>query len=234
MSEEISILEKLSFSGSDVYLDGEKIMTVPGKNPTRTCINLLGVPSHGDNIFVGTGGCCHGHIVDLDKSSDGLYGIENIVTPNLNVNDMLFALGKHEGSALPSGTGLIVTGQGCAGAGVRLMSTYEPVSLDVVSTQEFYSLFDGRRDGIVVPRLRADTFDGKIYLDLHRGGFRVNPGMRRDPTMPSILVDTSVETFFVSDDLHSILDITDRLERFGVDISKTLEYNKDFHRIRRR
>ena len=236
MSDERSrakdLAEKLSFQGSEVFLDGERILKVPGDCETRTQIRMLGVCDHkiGDwDVFVGTGSCCHGHVLALDGTR-----LDQILTPDLCVEDMLPMAVDHKKTGFSTSGALLVTGQGCAGGGVRLMSVYYPQVIDIMPTEEFRGMYDGRRDGWVIPRLRADPETGRITLDLHRGGYRLRPGMSRDPTLPSILLDSKAEEFHVSDDLHSTLDLTERLARTGVDVEKSIDLSKDYHRIRQR
>ena len=217
---------KLNFKGKELFLDGKPILVVPGDNDTVTRINQAGVL--GRTIFVGTGSCCFGYALKLVDYQHKPHALESIFTPDLNVHEMLPVSVDYEKAKFPNDGGLLVAGYGCAGSGVRLLSTYSPKSVDVVTTEEFSKMMG--RDHCK-PFLRVDAEAGKISLDLLKAGYRVKAGMQRDPKMPSILVDTSVEEWHVSQNRMASKDLTPILTNLGVNIEETIALCKDYTRI---
>jgi hypothetical protein len=99
-------------------------------------LGVLNDLAHG-GIYVGTGYCCHGHVYKLDQiRKDELRTIQ-ILSVDLNVYDLLPVIVDYKKTGFCNEhAGIIVTGYGCAGQGVRLLDTLCPKSIDVISTDD--------------------------------------------------------------------------------------------------
>ena len=126
---------------------------------------------------------------------------------------------------------MLTTGYGCAGSGVRLVDTYYPTTIEVISGDEFKKMWNPEIQSFVMPHLRVDKDKRTITLDLLKSGYRLKPGRSRDPKLPSCLIDDSYESY-VSQDVWASKDLTLVLSEIGVDIEKTIETNEDYARIR--
>jgi hypothetical protein len=227
--------ERLSFEGDDVLLDENTIFSVPHRH-TQSDINLLGVPEKGNVIFTGSGQCCFGYITILKnhKTIEGNhreYDIENpeftldgIRVPNFNVYDIM-----------PVGPrGILATGYGCSGSGVQLIDTVNPKTIEIVSEEEFQAFRNEYYQDYnnFTPRFGINEQEGTISLDLLRTGFRAKPGRTRDPKLPSILVNTADEEFYISSDVVASKNLTPILEEKGFEIDTLIEANRGYEVVR--
>ena len=227
--------ERLNYKGDDVFLDGKVIFSVPHRE-SQSEINLLGVIKEAGKIYVGSGQCCFGPISILENRAkngeEPEYELDGLRVPNFNVYDIIPAYVDNKKTRFCNNGAILTTGYGCAGSGVRLIDTNYPKTIDVVSNEEFRGLWgDTRVQGWVMPYLRVDEQKGTITLDLLKAGYRVKAGKSRDPTLPSILLDSDAEESYVSEDIWASKDLTARLVEIGVDIEKTIEQNKGYVRI---
>jgi len=223
----------LGCEGGRLFLDGELIFTVPVEESTSSRINLAGYWEPAQDIFstiyVGSGSCCHGHLYELIKPRDGAYILGGINSVDTNVWDILPVSVDCDRAGFPTPRGVLVVGHGCAGSGVRLISTYYPQSVDVVPAEQYRSQFPPQE--LASPIFRVDHTLESIYLDFRRAGWRVKPGKRRNPALPSIVADSEAEEYFISSDLWSSLNITSRLEEVGVDLGETLGLVSSYRRL---
>ena len=228
------LVERLNFKGTEVYLDGEVIFSGLGI-PFDNQINLLGVPQHQRNIYVGCGGCCEGPISILtsqhkeDEKED--FKLDSVKLPSFNVFDILPIVFRGAEQLDGEQYGLLATGYGCHGKGVKLIGQACSGYLEVVPSQEFRELWDKGAQDWVEPRLTIDNQTERITLNLLRSGYRLKPGHKRNPNIPRCLIDQNFETY-VSQDIHASKDLTSRLVELGIDIKKTIEANESYTRIR--
>lgn len=239
---ERKLVDKLSFENTKVFLDGDAIFTVPGRERSlERGINLLGVDERSSTIYVGTGKCCYGYVFKLEDSSRFKgnydptrdvpnYELASIRAVDFNVYDILpIKLDPNEDIVF-NGNAFIVSGYGCAGSGVRMVSDSYPVTKEIVSGEEFADAVNGCGVNIYRDRLRSSQ--GRIYFDLLRGGVRPKPGMKRNPSLPSILMDASVEEVYTTDDIFHSIDITDKIAEFKVDFPRTFDAINHFWRVK--
>ena len=239
-----NLVERLNFQKRDVFLDGNKIFTVPLKD-TLGKINLLGVIQSGRRIFVGSGTCCYGPISILEdnaiingsledeaqNSNTPDFQLETMRIPDFNVFDIIPAIVDCEKTKFANDYALLTTGYGCAGSGVRLVATYYPTAIEVVSGDEFQKMWNKNIQDGVRPHLRVDKDKRTITLDLLKSGYRLKPGRSRNPGLPTCLIDDSYESY-VSQDIWASKDLTLVLSEIGVDVEKTIEANEGYTRIR--
>ena len=201
-----NLVERLNFDGDDVFLDGKVIFSVPHRD-TESEINLLGVPQHGRMIYIGSGKCCYGPITILDDvGRDGetpKFRLESFRVPDFNVYDIIPASVDYRKTGFANGGAILTTGYGCAGSGVRLIDTYYPKTINVVSEEEFQKI-----------RMRNDP-SGRNYLD-----------------KPRLNVNKEQKDIITLDWLGESKDLTPILKEIGVDVEKTIEVNKGYTRIR--
>src|SRR3989338_7388335 len=219
-----NLVERLNFDGDDVFLDGKVIFSVPHRD-TESEINLLGVPQHGRMIYIGSGKCCYGPITILDDvGRDGetpKFRLESFRVPDFNVYDIIPASVDYRKTGFANGGAILTTGYGCAGSGVRLIDTYYPKTIDVVSEEEFQKMWNKNVQDLVMPRLNVNDQNGTITLDLLKSGYRLKPGRSRDPKLPTILIDDAYETY-VAQDIWASKDLTPVLREIGVDVETTI------------
>lgn len=231
----MTMAESLNFTGGDLFLNGEKIFSIPIKHASKDTVTCVGFweqtkDDHFPVIYVGSGTCCHGHLYKLAKySAKGPYLLSQIISVDTNLMDILPVSVNYQKAGFPNSDGVMVVGHGCAGAGVRLVSTYDLKIVDVVSAEQYHLQIPCSQ--LTFPHFRVDKFMGTIHLDFSQAGWRMKAGMRRDPAFPSLLVDTRTMEFHVSSDLGGTMDLTPRLEEVGVNLSKTLELISDYQRL---
>ncbi|MBS3157026.1 hypothetical protein J4442_02520 [Candidatus Woesearchaeota archaeon] len=255
---EKELIERLNFEGTGIYLDGEAIFS--GLDiPVDNRINLLGVtperteyqssryepgkkepvftdPVQTRHIYVGCGSCCEGPIsVLISEHKEGEkedFKLCSVKLPSFNVFDILPIVFKGTEQLDGERYGLLATGYGCHGRGVKLIGRDCSGYLEVVPSQEFRELWDKRAQDWVEPRLTIDDQTERITLNLLKSGYRLKPGHKRNPNIPKCLIDQNFETY-VSQDIHASKDLTSRLVELGVDIKKTIEeLNEGYVRIR--
>jgi hypothetical protein len=233
-----TMAEGLNFKGDKVFLDGETIFVIPVRHATMDTVTVVGFWERSKDdpsptIYVGSGTCCHGHLYELEKHGENVpYVLDQVIAVGTNLMDILPAVVNYEKAGFPNGNGVLVVGYGCAGAGVRLISTYYPRCVDVVSTEQFRSQIQHGQH--TSPVFRVDKSTGTIHLDFRWAGWRVKAGMYRDPALPSILADSQTEEFYVSSaDLLATIDLSPRLEEVGVDVRKTIELVTNYRRLLR-
>lgn len=224
----------LSFQNGVVYLNGQTIFTVPVKRATMNTVTVLGYNEFdgelGDQLLVGTGTCCHGHLYKLQKS-EGEYPLSQVIAVDTNVMDILPVSVDYKKTGFANESAVLVVGYGCAGAGVRLLGTSYPRMIDVITSEQLMANIPNGQHA--APIFRADKNSGTIHLDIRRAGFQQKPGTKREAGLPSILVDKN-EEFRVSVDVWTSMNITKRLEEVGVDIGKTIELVSTYRRINAR
>ena len=252
-----NLIERLNFEGTNVYLDGKIIF--PGLNiPVDNKISLLGVtperlvyqssvsepgkesvltdPIQTRIIYVGCGSCCEGPISILtsehNEGEQENFKLKSVKLPSFNVYDIIPVV-LEEGHQLEEMYGLLATGYGCNGRGVKLFGRDCSAYLEVVPSQEFRDLWDKTTQSWVEPRLTVNEQTGGIALNLLNSEYRLKPGHRRNPNIPDCLIDYNYETY-VSQDVHASKDLTTKLVELGVDIEKTIEANEGYVRIRRK
>lgn len=226
------LIERLDFHDSQLYLDEKEILRSPGNGSngeidivTTTFINNKQI------IYVGTGGCCHGYLLELKKDYDKNFTLNEIFAVNFNVFEILPLILRSElGSGSSNEHAVLVAGSGCAGSGLGLVNLYQVRYLDVI-TREQYKFALGLK--FKHPRLSGDYESSKVNFELYDIRTRLLPGRIRDPKVPNCLV-TSAEEFYISDYASYKLDITQKLEELGVDILKTLELTKKCEKIIRK
>src|SRR3989344_3391052 len=232
---ERDLIERLNFKGDDVLLDGEKIFSVPHRD-SKSEINLLGVLQSGRMLYVGSGKCCYGPISILtNHSQEGQepnFQLDSIRVPDFNVYDIIPTCVDWKKTGFANEGAILTTGYGCAGSGVRLISTCYPKTIEVVSGEEFHEMWNPRVQNYVMPYLNVNDQKGTISLDLFESGFRPKPGKSRNPKLPSILIDLGSEEWYEPQNVWASKDLTSVLNQLGVDVEKTIEANKGYVRIR--
>ncbi len=229
---EQNLIKRLNFQGDDVLLDGKVIFSVPHRY-AKSGINLLGVSKNGRTIYIGSGQCCYGPITILINSSQEgeklNFQLDSMRMPDFNVYDIIPANVDYEKTGFFNADTILTTGYGCAGSGVRLISTYTPKTIEIVSEDEYQKMCNSNR---VTPRLNVVEQEGIITLDLLKSGYRLKPVKSRDPNLPSVLLDSNAEEWYVSQDVWMSKDLTPVLNEIGVNIEKTIEVNSGYTRIR--
>ena len=232
---EQNLTERLNFKEDDVFLDGKVIFSVPHRH-AKSGINLLGVPQNGRTLYIGSGQCCYGPITILESHSqegeEPNFQLDAMRMPDFNVYDIIPASVDYKKTGFANEGAILTTGYGCAGSGVRLIDTYNPKTIEVVSGEEFQEMWNSRVQNWVMPRLNVNEKEGRITLDLLRSGYRLKPGKSRDPNLPSILLDSNAQEWYVSQDVWASKDLTPVLSEIGVDVEKTIEANRGYTRIR--
>lgn len=225
------LVKKLSFKENRLYLDGNEILSIPG-NKTCARINIVGV--RGGSIYIGTGGCCHGYLFEMEKSAGESFVLDDFFSVDFNIFEMMPVVMRGENSL---NRAMLVSGYGCAGSGIRIVSTYDARSISVISRDEYKGVEDFKpedigldKTGFKEHRLNLDDKAGKISLDLYNIGKRVKSGMTRQAGVPEFLM-TGEEEYCVSDRASKSENLTQRLERFGVDIPASLELARSFRKI---
>ncbi len=243
------LIGRLGFKSDSVFLDGNMIFTVPFTNPAEFSINVLGLEYLPDTLvenkyrlFVGSGGCCYGPVSILEAKAGKTphFEMRTLRIPDLNANDIIPARVNPEISDFPNREAFLVTGDGCAGGGVRLISTYYPRSREMVSTPEktteIVSTPDYRKclgENVAVPRLRIDYQKGSISLDFMAVGFprypdSFNKGWR---ALPSIMTTKELQGRYVSQVVCASMDLTSALRDRDIDMEDTLTANRRYRRI---
>ncbi len=253
------LIERLNFEGTKVYLDGVVIFSGPDK-PVNVDnkINLLGVtrekvmydpviyrpnresiftdPRQTRDIYVGCGSCCEGPISILtaehEKGKKENFRLDSVKLPGFNVYDILPVVFKDTNQLNRERSGLLATGYGCDGSGVKLIGRDCSGYLEVVPSRDFRELRNAKTQNHGAPRLTISAQKRGITLDLLKSGHRLKPGHERTPNLPEILIDNNYE-FYVSQDIYASKDLTAKLIELGVDINKTIEANEGYIRIRR-
>jgi len=140
------LIEKIKLDKHSLYFDGTKVFDMPNMPDSTGRINVFGITEISDDsrfdakAFIGSGSCCYGYAailgVDFDKEIPKLY-ITDIATLDLNVFDILPIALKHTYSDNEEGykTGILATGTGCDGSGVRYISSFNE-TFDVLNTEE--------------------------------------------------------------------------------------------------
>ncbi len=220
-----NLAKRISFAENQVYLNGKSIFTIPVPEQRVTTLGFW--PVKHCHIDVGTSFCCHGFLFCLRHSEKEGYVIYNIISVDLNVYDMMRCYADYQ--KLPSGNGesVLVTGYGCAGSGVRLLTTAYPGVYEVVSDEQMRAMVPGGEH--YKPVFRVDLKTRRPCLDVRRAGYRVKPGMTRTPGLPSILVDKN-EEFVVEEDLWGSIDLTDKLHALGVQVDQTICMSMEYRR----
>lgn len=190
------------------------------------------------DVYLGTGDCCNGHVYFGAVHKDG-FSLYDIVAVDTNVQDLI-PLVFRDGAKPPDGVSrapldscVLVVGAGCAGAGVRIVNLKGVRITDVIPTQEYYDTHYAelvRRGLQHEPRFRVDVQNGRIYVDLLKNKVQVRAGMTRDPNFPTALWHPADE-YVVLPDVALTVDLTQRLAGLGVDIAKTIEMLRSYHRI---
>lgn len=205
-------------SNKSVVVDGKKVFQIPIKGGGSDMVHAGSAALvDGKTLFVGGCGCCHGHLYKLERETeDEDFNLTEIVSLDTNPTVVL----PVSGDKLDPDSTVIIAGHGCSGAGVRLVNTRSGNPVEVVSTEEYNDQTPLGESSS--PAFRVDPA-GSIFLDFRRSGWRAKAGMKRSPSLPSILVDSRNEEYFVSSDVRASIDLTPRLRELGVDISKTIE-----------
>lgn len=252
------LIEKLNFEGTKVNLDGKVMFS--GRDmphPIDNRINLLGVtperveykscisvpnkepvftdPKYARLIYVGCGSCCEGPLYILQsvrkEGEEEDFQLDCFKLPRFNVYDILPVAFGDTDQLSGERYGLLATGYGCHGSGVKLIGRDCSGYLEVVSSHDFMELWGPRIQNWVTPRLSLSAQKRGITLDLLKSGHRLKPGHVRTPNLPEILIDNNYE-FYVSQDIYASKDLTARLIELGVDIEETIKANEGYVRIR--
>src|SRR3989338_6094281 len=123
----LTTADSLSIDGGKVFLNGEEIFSIPVEHH-MVWVAGFWEATEDKTIYVGSHHCCHGHLYTL-RNSSGRYILCDIVTLDTNLTDILPVTGKKAG--FPKGEGVIVTGSGCDGSGVRLVNPSSALFMDV-------------------------------------------------------------------------------------------------------
>jgi hypothetical protein len=203
------LADRLSFGNGEIFIDNDLAFRVPGGEKQT---NLLLVRHHEDSwlgpgsatVYVGTGGCCHGHVYELHyRKGEKVLECSQIVAADTCVRDMLPVVVDYEKTGFPNDhSGVLVTGIGCAGAGVRLLDMSYSGRIDVITSKEYYNL----KRGNVTPLPRFNIKGGKILLEL-----------------------LNLHHLWLEDSK----DITSTLEGCGVRIDETIKLQEKYERLRR-
>ncbi len=215
------------------------VYTEPNKEP------VFRDPKYVRLIYVGCGGCCEGPISILTNGrSDGEetsecndyeedFRLYSFKLPSFNVFDILPVVFGNTDQLDGERYGLLATGFGCHGSGVKLMGRDCSGYLEVVPSRDFRELRNAKTQNHGAPRLTISAQTRGINLNLLESGFRLKPGHIRNPNLPEILIDDNYEAY-VSQDVYASKDLTARLIELGVDIEKTIEANEGYVRVRRK
>ncbi len=207
---EQNLTERLNFERDNVLLDGEVIFSVPHR-PAVSGINLLGVPQHGRRIYIGSGQCCYGLITILDdiagEGETPKFQLDGFRVPDFNAYDIIPAHADYKKTGFANEGAILTAGYGCAGSGVRLIDTYYPKTIEVVSGEEFQEMWDSRIQKRLMPRINVNEHRGIITLDL-------------------------LQSSSIAQDIWASKDLTPVLNDLGVDVEKTIEANREYTRIR--
>lgn len=216
------LIDRLNFKDTRLYLDGTEILNVPG-NKSNAEINIITTDEN--KIYVGTGGCCKGYLLELERH-DKSFNLEEIFAVDFCVLEILPVVLPGNPAGNPKSA--LVSGYGCAGSGIRMINLYGAKSTNVMSTEDFKAITGVEHR---MPRFRTDN--GKISIELTYAGYRLKPGMKKQPGVPEFLAGPESE-FYTSDDVYASRDITAKLEEIGVDVAKTIDEAKAFRKIKRK
>lgn len=217
------LIERLSFSGPFLDLEGHTIFATPDTHSGTRGINVIGVDETNGFIDIGTGECCYGYVHRLIeyKKNEG-FKLDNIRHIDFDVHDLLSVVDSKTSTDLPNQQSILAVGHGCAGAGVRLIGMYYPISKEVLTAKEYYNL---KPEGSERVQPRFSISEGRIHLDIT--GIARGFGPERDPNKPNMLHDLSDSIYSVN---FNTFDLTERLADLGVDIAGTLEFAKNYER----
>jgi len=136
--------KRLNFDRNKVYLDDKEILALPTKGVITHLTVTRDNERNAGKILVGKSFCCHGPVAGLvyqEWREEPGVEVAYVTTPDLNVEDTLPL------SLLSSADPFLVAGMGCAGAGIRLINGQSLKMEDIVSTDEYHNLRDGRQLG---------------------------------------------------------------------------------------
>ncbi len=213
------VLGRVSINRGELYLDGCEVFRVPIGNEVERVINVAGVVRCEEDggkivaIYVGTGGCCHGHVYKLNVTTAGVE-VDDIFSVDLCVQDLLVVGVDHGVAGVNCHDAVVVVGSGCCGSGVRLVSTYGMDVREVVSG-------DGQREitGANFNRPRFRIEGERVFADYYPVGHRPRPGRTRDSKLPSLLVNTGDEEFYVAERAMGSIDVTAQLIALGAEVA---------------
>ena len=223
-----NLKDRLTIDENKLILDGEPIIEVPDKNSQTSSIHIARI-GKSRQVYLGTGTCCDGFVAtgaiadegrEYRKGEKGTF--HQTYSFPFNVYDTIPVI-MNEKSKHTGYLGILATGSGCSGAGVRVITgpSYEREITDIVSTNHYEDLRKTEFDiTSVLPKLRIE--ENEIYLDFH------TILTEKDFTKVG---DDSPKTLSHMPGLSK--DITSWLIMGGVDVAKTIEHNKGSIEIRR-
>jgi hypothetical protein len=213
--KENNLSEQLRIEGNAVYNGSKEIFRGPFERGLGS-INVLATPknvSEGEfsRMYLGTGSCCYGHLMDVQilPGHDKAY-LSYIISVDLCVTKMLPVKGNNPHDRTDAKC--LVAGAGCSGGGVRLIDAYSAEVKNIFSTEEYWGLYPFLRHDVrlFMPEMRMR--ENKIYLDC----------MLYEKTSPKIDIRKGIGQ------LVEGIDLSDRLEKAGVDLEKTIEKIKGY------
>jgi hypothetical protein len=230
------LIDRVSIKEHELFLDGKSIFNginmLPAAHNNLEVVGLLG---ENERFLIGTGSCCSGYFISIARGR-GEFGEDptrfypgTIRDVDMNVYDIVPIHLKNPDVIVNA---VLTAGSGCDGSGARLVSTCYASKRNIVISTEEYDSFR-RVNSNVYPNIRIDARQNKIYLDMLECGYRLKSGHTRNCKVPNICIDFENEDFYVSQNVRTTWDLTERLTNLNVDIDKTVELNKEYRRIKR-
>lgn len=254
------LIERLDFDKSTLLLDGKQHPSALALHSLpESRIKVVGVMTREENrgpfekdenggrmiiqygfdkIFIGTGSCCYGFLMDISRghpsdhpwSPSVEWSRGRIMTADMCINDILPVEGDYKKNSIFGQGTVLIAGNGCAGAGVRLVHGGYPTYLDILSTKEFNLMVDNNP---VRQSLSINPTTGAYEFVVNEWKRRPIPGKERDPMVPSFCLDTNAEETYLDKEPKVVVDITPRLLAVGLDLEKSHKIANSYNRIRK-
>ncbi|MDP3727081.1 MAG: hypothetical protein Q8R35_00390 [bacterium] len=200
-------MDNLTFAGSRVFENDNIVFEVPIKRHTMDVIRTAGMvrrphPDAFSTMYAGTGDCCHGLLYVIARHRNGDL-LDHVVSVPTNVMDILPVWVDYKRAGITNNdVGVLVTGYGCAGAGVWLIDYYSIRFIELMGHDEFWRLLGDVYYGSPRPTFRVE--DRRIHLDMS----------------------------FIGGGRRSTVDLTPRLEKIGLGLPETLALLGSFEKAK--
>lgn len=225
--------KKMKIIGNHVFV-GEDLFSIPVARQSPYVAGYLQQDKETYKVIIGTGQCCFGNVYYLTSYGwdHGHPKLDSILPADMNVYDLLPAVWAepYRGPLQSTYGPIVMTGSGCAGAGVRLLDVGHPEIHSLVDRDEYFNLyreFNKKIGGGVNywPALRLNNA-GEIVIDIHIQSYRKVPNQPPSP-------HPEVEAMIVDNLIVNSITLNDRLHTAGIDIEKTIEqYQQQYRRVR--
>lgn len=160
-------MSKITFAGSNLFENDNIVFETPIKRHTMDVIRTAGVlqrPGCFTTMYAGTGTCCHGFLYVIMRGHPKGDLLDHAVSVPTNVMDVLpVEVDYKRAGTLNDHSVALITGYGCAGAGVWLVDYYSIRFIELVGHDELWNLLGPSRVGMPHPQFRVEG--QRIFLD---------------------------------------------------------------------